>query len=91
MPKAHSMYNVRLGKNPGAYVVHKVSEDFEPLDTYYISESSGGGLTCTCPAHKPWCRHMDVLRKFQAEERVNTTWHYIFDTKTWIPPLTLNP
>lgn len=96
MPKQPSRYQVRIASTkeaqPGSalYEVDKLTEDFELQAKYYVQESSAGGLTCTCPAHKPWCRHMDVLRAFQAEERIGTNYSYIFDTKTWIEPLNIN-
>lgn len=88
--KKYSRYTISAGKNPGAYVVGKMSEDYEPLATYYITEE-GKALTCTCPAHKPWCRHMDVLRVFQAEERVGSGYFYIPESKTWIAPIQQEP
>lgn len=91
MPKPVTLYAVKTGQNPGAFVVGKLDEDFNVLANYYIDEGAGGALTCNCPAHKPWCRHCDILRKFQAEERVNTTWMYDFDNNKWFPPLANQP
>jgi hypothetical protein len=64
------------------------ASDLETLATYNIQESASGTLHCDCPAHKPWCRHCDMLRKFQAEERIGKGWMYDYDKKSWIPPYT---
>lgn len=88
MPKEVILYTVRSGKNPGAFVCLKMTEDLEPKATYYVSEAGPSGLVCNCPAYKPWCRHMDILRVFQAEERVDSGYLYNLDKKTWIPPFT---
>lgn len=88
MAKQQIIYSVNKGKNVGAFVVGKLTEEFEVLATYYISESEAGGLTCSCPARKDWCRHCEILRKFQAEEKVGSGWFYNFDKGAWLPPLT---
>jgi hypothetical protein len=87
MPKATSIYTVRTGKEPEWFTVSKMSQDYEPQAIYNIQEVKGGGMHCDCPAHKPWCRHMDVLRKFQAEERVNSGWFFNHDLNKWIEPI----
>lgn len=86
MAKPVILYTVNAGRNEGAYVVGKLTEEFEVLATYYISESDAGGLICSCPARKAWCRHCDILRKFQAEERIGLGWFYNFDKAKWLPP-----
>lgn len=87
MSKPVIFYTCQAGKNVGAYVVGKLTDDFEVLATYYIDESEAGGLTCNCPARKPWCRHCEILRKFQAEEKVGLGWFFNFDADQWIPPI----
>lgn len=91
MAKPVVLYAVKTGKNPQSFVIGKLDEDFNVLANYYIEEGNGGALSCNCPAHKPWCRHCDILRKFQAEERVNTTWMYDWDNNKWFPPLSNQP
>lgn len=86
MAKPTVHYSIGPNKSPNSYVVVKMDEDLNPLQYYYIVESSAGGLVCSCPAHKPWCRHMDMLRLFQAENRIGKGWRYNFDTKEWIEP-----
>lgn len=86
MAKTH-IYTVRSGKNPGAYTISKMTQDFEPVAEYHLSDEPSGSVYCDCPAHKPWCRHKDMLRKFQAEEKVNSGWFYDHDKEKWIPPL----
>ncbi len=89
MSKKHPpFYTVRKAADKPFYEMIKMSDEMEPLATYQMVEGKGGSITCTCMAHKPWHRHCDILRKFQAEDRVNSGWFYAFDTDTWIPPLT---
>lgn len=72
----------------GQFQLAKMSEELEVLAVYTLTETKvGSALHCDCPAHKPWCRHCDMLRKFQAEERVNTGWMYRFEKNEWVPPL----
>jgi len=89
-PKPQTLYTVKKGSsNPDAVVftVSKLSEDFEVLALYSIAEHRQS-LVCNCPAHKPWCRHCEILRLFQGEQRVNSGWMYNYDQKTWIQPIT---
>lgn len=87
MGKETILYAVRQ-LSATQFVVSKLGEDFIPSATYNIFENpKSGALACDCPAYKPWCRHCDILRKFQAEGRINSGWFYNFDTKEWIPPL----
>lgn len=97
MAKATHLYSCRSGAIPtnsngliGAYVISKLSEDdLEVLASYHITEAASGTLHCDCPAHKPWCRHCDMLRKFQAENHIDRGWLYSFDKDKWIPPVSI--
>lgn len=92
--KNASIYSVKGPEHvDGAdvYSIVKMSVDYEFQAEYKISESSRGGLTCTCPAHKRWCRHMDMLRLFQAEEAINSRMFYNFNADKWIKPISNEP
>ncbi len=89
MAKVHSIYTVKKSADKPFYEMVKMTEDYEHLETYQMVEGTGGAISCTCMAHKPWHRHCDILRKFQAENRVNSGWFFNFDTSTWIPPVSM--
>jgi hypothetical protein len=94
MPKAHSIYTVRsqlTSTGTLLYKMTKMTDDYEVQAVYDMVEGKGGAISCTCPAHKPWHKHCDILRAFQAEERVNSGYAYDFDRKAWIPPINTNP
>lgn len=87
MAKTH-VYTCKSGTKPNQFLIAKMSEDLEVLATYTLTETrAGGALHCDCPAHKPWCRHCDMLRKFQAEERVDTGWMWRHEKNEWVPPM----
>lgn len=91
MAKKVHLYSCRIGAGSPvgqSYIIGKLDEDLDVLATYTLVENASGSLHCTCPAYKPWCRHMDMLRKFQAEEHIGDGYLYNFDGKAWIPPVT---
>ena len=85
-PKVYNRYTIRSAA-PNQYLCSKLSPDYEVLGAYTLTESDRGTLHCDCPAYKPWCRHCDMLRKFQAEEKVGSGWFYIPETKEWVEPI----
>ncbi len=73
-----------------AYEVSKLDEDLNLQETYLVSEIGGqgsGSLVCTCFAGAKNCRHQKMLRKFQAEDRIDSGWRYSFDKDKWFPPI----
>lgn len=87
-PKPQILYTIKSMSVPNQYQISKMSKDLEVLAAYVIREE-GHSLICTCPARKPWCKHCEILRLFQAEQKINLGWFLDFDTKEWIPPVTL--
>lgn len=83
-----TLYTVNKRVKDPFYECVKFDLDMNVLAVYQMVEGSGGAITCTCPAHKPWHKHCEVLRLFQAEERINSGWRYNYDTAIWIPPIT---
>lgn len=85
MGKEH-VYNVKSTKDStDVFIVTKFDEDLTPVDSYHISELHGGGMICQCPAgSKPTCRHRQMLRLFQAEQRVDSPYIYHYDKKKWL-------
>ena len=84
-----ALYGITDGPNPQSYKCTKVEND--KVETYYISEAGARGqnLVCTCFAgNKPTCRHRQMLRLFQAEDKIGKGWLYHFDKKEWIEPQT---
>lgn len=73
---------------PGIYTVRKFDEGSGILvETYTVSEITESAMVCTCFAGgRPTCRHRQMLRLFQAEERVGQGWMYKYDAKIWVPP-----
>lgn len=89
MAKTTHLYSCRTGAQPLTYIISKLSEELEVLSFYTLTEPKvGSALHCDCPARKGWCRHCDMLRKFQAEERIDTGWMYRFENSEWVPPAT---
>lgn len=83
-----SLYTVRQTL-PGDVVfeVLKFTKNLDHEATYYISDLPNGAMICNCPAgNKPTCRHQQMLRKFQAEERVNKGYFFNHDKDKWLPP-----
>lgn len=87
MAKVQYIYTVKKQADKPFYDMVKMNTDYEYIITYQMVEGRGGAISCTCPAHKPWHKHCDILRKFQAEERVNTGWFYNPETSKWIEPI----
>lgn len=85
-----SIYTIdEMAGAEGVYAVIKCDEDYNQEEQYFVSEV-GNEMICTCFAGgRPTCRHRQMLRKFQAEERVGQRWYYQFDKQKWIPPVTL--
>lgn len=87
-----SLYTIRATSD-STYSITKLDEDLNPEgEIYHISElgPTGADMICTCPAGaKPTCRHRQMLRLFQAEDRIDKGWLYHFDKKQWIPPINL--
>lgn len=86
--KVQTIYTVKKGVSVPFYDMVKMTEDYEVVAVYQMVEGKGGAISCTCPAHKPWHKHCDILRLFQVENRINSGWFYNHDTSTWIPPIT---
>ena len=86
--KQYNRYSIQATAIPNQYICSKLDPDFEVVGSYTMVENASGSLHCDCPAYKPWCRHCDILRKFQAEERVGKGWFYIPETNVWLPPMT---
>jgi hypothetical protein len=83
-----NLYTVR-GREKGLFEVIKFDEDLNPEETYHISELDelGASVICTCFAgSKPTCRHRQMVRVFQAENRIDSGWMYNFDKKQWFKP-----
>lgn len=89
MGKTQHIYTVKKSDANPFYDMVKMTADYEHVATYQMVEGKGGSISCTCPAYKPWHKHCDILRLFQAEERVNSGWFYNPETKTWIEPIQL--
>lgn len=88
MPKKTHLYTCKTGAQPRSYIISKLSEEMEVLSFYTLTEAAvGSALHCDCPARKGWCRHCDMLRKFQAEDRVDKGYMYRFETGEWLSPL----
>lgn len=82
-----ALYGIEQGANPGAFKCTKVEDD--KMEVYHLSEVGDrrASIICTCFAgSKPTCRHRQMLRLFQAEDRVGKGWLYHFDNKQWYPP-----
>lgn len=84
------LYTIRQNKpDDVTYECVKVDPDSTSVQVYHISDLPGGAMICTCPAGgRPTCRHRQMLRLFQAEERINSGWMYQFDSKKWFEPQT---
>ena len=87
----NNLYTIRSTSDT-TYTVIKFDEDLNPEgEIYHISEigPTGSQMVCTCPAGaKHTCRHRQMLRLFQAEDRIDKGYFYKFDKKLWYPPLT---
>lgn len=86
----NNLYTIK-STSDSTYSVAKFDSDLM-LDgeLYHVSEIGPGGanMVCTCPAGgRPTCRHRQMLRLFQAENRVNSGWFYHFDKKQWVKPI----
>lgn len=72
------------------FEVKKFDEDFNYLQTYHATEmgQNDANMICSCPAgSKPTCRHRQMARIFEAEEKLGTGEFYHFDKKKWYPAL----
>lgn len=45
------------------------------------------GSYCDCWAGQKWCRHKQILQKFQREGKVNSNEYWNHDKQKWLPPL----
>jgi len=66
------------------YRVVKMEADFEPVETYEVSQS-GGYLHCTCYAgNKPTCRHRAMVELYEKNNLVDSRRAYQFDKQRWV-------
>lgn len=86
MPKA-KLYHFSTHKTSStgtSYLVYKVNEEYQPLDTYTVHETPQGGTFCTCFAGHKDCRHQKMLRLFKANQAIDKPVMYNFDKGTWL-------
>ena len=84
---AKSTYTIQTAPQLGAgqFYCLKFDPDQIQPESYNIVDLKGS-LVCTCPAGGRFCRHKKMLRRFQAENRVDSGWMLQFDADKWIPP-----
>ena len=89
MGKQH-IYTIWAMKEPTAFRVSKFDMDYNAIEQYYVNELPGnhGAMVCSCPAKtRHTCRHREMLRIFQAEDRISSGMFYNYDTKKWYPAI----
>lgn len=69
----------------GEFICSKLNEDME-CESYYTLTRVGNSLTCNCPNHSKWCKHMDLLYEFEKAEALGTGRFYTSD-KQWFPAI----
>lgn len=72
----------------GFFGVQKFDRDGEPQGEYMIARQ-GTMLTCTCPAGHKFCRHKQMLVRFEETKRVDSGWSHNFDANAWKEPINL--
>jgi hypothetical protein len=87
MPKKPNLYTVKQQAGKPFYDMVKFSPTMEVEAVYQMVEGKGGAISCTCPAHKPWHKHCDILRRFQAEGRINSGYFFDWTSQEWLPPI----
>ena len=73
MPKAAKShyYRVRSGSDPNVFIVSKLDENYDLVQSYGIYPSFDGSLTCNCPSRKRPCKHISILHTHQDFGKVN--------------------
>jgi len=70
----------------GKFIVSKLDDEMN-VDGYYTLTKNGPGMTCDCASHKPYCKHMDILKAMIQRNAVSTGTFYDMDHDTWYPPI----
>lgn len=87
MAKESSIYTVMWYPRLSQYAVHKMDKDWELITTYVVYRGSTPERnSCNCfAASKPTCRHREMVKLFEKEQKVNSREAYEYDKKRWIP------
>ncbi len=72
----------------GEFICSKLTEDLQ-VESYYVLIRDGKSLRCNCPNHSNWCKHMDLLKQFEAENALGTGRFLTSDGK-WLPAIEYN-
>lgn len=76
----------------GAYRVVKFDSLLNVEEIYYVKPMRNGGYSCDCWQHNtPTCRHREMMFLFKDTGVLNRGWFYHYESKTWEPPLSINP
>lgn len=79
-------YTVR--EFPDKFVVTKFADSVidNDITPYEVSKHGATVSDCTCPAGHKWCRHKQMIGRFQQQGRINTGWLHNFDKNAWKEP-----
>ncbi len=73
----NNVYLIRLDRRPDIvqWNVFKLDRDGEHIDSYHVIQTEKAGhqeYTCTCPAYKPFCKHISWV-KFLRQKMLRDT------------------
>lgn len=79
-----------INEDESKYTIQKIDKDDRSLadtfpNSYVIYKNAS---ECSCFAGYKWCRHKQMLKRFQETNRLNSRWIHNFDRDQWLPPLT---
>jgi hypothetical protein len=63
-------YIIKDTKTPNQYIVTKWTHGKAPKDVYTISNNNNKWY-CNCPAHKGYCKHIDLVKEWIKEGKPN--------------------